>query len=111
MLDGFTTIFQASTAIGPGVHTMKFAIADTSDGFFDSAVFLQGGSFADAPAPTGYSVGGTVSGLSGSVTLQNNGAGDLTLSADGPFTFSAPLADGTDLRSPCSPSPLTRPAR
>ena len=36
-----------------------------------------------------YSIGGTLSGLPGgaSVTLQNNGADDLMLSADGPFTF------------------------
>jgi hypothetical protein len=45
-----------------------------------------------------FTVGGTLSGLAAGATvvLQNNGADDLTLSADGPFTFSAPLADGTD---------------
>jgi hypothetical protein len=41
-----------------------------------------------------YTVGGTVSGLSGSVTLQNNGADDMVLNASGPFTFSTPVADG-----------------
>ncbi|MDO3381594.1 hypothetical protein [Gilvimarinus algae] len=39
-------------------------------------------------------VGGTVSGLSGSVTLQNNGADDLVVLADGPFAFSTPLPVG-----------------
>jgi len=41
-----------------------------------------------------YSVGGTVSGLAGSVVLQDNGGGDLTVSASGAFTFSALLASG-----------------
>ncbi len=43
-----------------------------------------------------YTVGGTVTGLSGAaVVLQNNGADDLSLSADGPFTFATALADGS----------------
>lgn len=41
-----------------------------------------------------YSVGGTVTGLSGSVVMQNNGGDDLTVSADGTFTFSELLVDG-----------------
>jgi azurin len=43
-----------------------------------------------------YSVGGTVSGLSGTVTLQNNGGDDLTLNSDGSFAFATELADGAD---------------
>lgn len=42
-----------------------------------------------------YSVGGTVSGLTGTVVLQNNGGDDLSVSADGAFTFSTELADGS----------------
>ena len=34
-----------------------------------------------------YSVGGTVSGLSGTVVLQDNGGDDLSVSASGAFTF------------------------
>ena len=34
-----------------------------------------------------YSVGGTVSGLSGTVVLQDNGGDDLSVSANGAFTF------------------------
>jgi len=40
-----------------------------------------------------YSVGGTVSGLTGSLALQNNGADTLAVTADGTFTFSTELAD------------------
>ncbi|WP_309828863.1 hypothetical protein [Paracidovorax wautersii] len=41
-----------------------------------------------------YTVGGTVSGLTGSVALQNNGADNLTMSSNGAFTFSTPVATG-----------------
>ena len=41
-----------------------------------------------------YSVGGTVTGLSGSVVLRNNAADDLSVSANGTFTFSELLIDG-----------------
>ena len=42
-----------------------------------------------------YTIGGALSGLSGAVVLQNNGGDDLTLSADGDFTFTTPVADGS----------------
>jgi hypothetical protein len=38
-----------------------------------------------------YTVGGTISGLSGSITLQNNNSDDLTLSLNGLFVFSTPI--------------------
>jgi hypothetical protein len=41
-----------------------------------------------------YTVGGTVSGLTGTVVLQNNGTDNLSISADGPFTFSTRLGMG-----------------
>ena len=41
-----------------------------------------------------YSIGGTVSGLSGTVGLENNGGDPLSISANGTFTFDAPLAQG-----------------
>ena len=44
--------------------------------------------------PVTYTVGGTVSGLSGTVALLNNGGDGLSVSADGGFTFTAALADG-----------------
>ena len=43
---------------------------------------------------TTYSVGGTVSGLSGTVVLQDNGGDDLSVGANGAFTFATPLASG-----------------
>ena len=41
-----------------------------------------------------FTVVGTVSGLSGSVVLQDNGGDDVTVSADGSFTFPTALAAG-----------------
>ncbi len=43
-----------------------------------------------------YSVGGNVSGLTGTgLALQNNGADTLSVTADGAFTFTTALADGS----------------
>jgi Fe-S cluster biogenesis protein NfuA len=41
-----------------------------------------------------YTIGGSVSGLSGSVVLQNNLGNDLTLSASGSFTFTTAISHG-----------------
>jgi len=46
------------------------------------------------PPPPIYSVGGTVSGLSGSAVLQDNGGDNLTVTANGSFTFATVLATG-----------------
>jgi hypothetical protein len=54
-----------------------------------------GGSPPPPPPPANFTVGGSVSGLSGAVVLQNNGADDLTLNASGAFTFSTPVASGS----------------
>jgi hypothetical protein len=55
-----------------------------------------GGGAGTAPgtAPT-YTISGSVSGLAGTVILQNNGANDLSISASGAFTFAINIADGT----------------
>lgn len=41
-----------------------------------------------------YAIGGIVSGLSGSVVLQNNGADNKTVTSSGAFTFSTPVMQG-----------------
>jgi hypothetical protein len=46
-------------------------------------------------ATNAYTVGGTLSGLSGSVVLQNNAADNLGASASGAFTFATPVATGS----------------
>jgi len=42
-----------------------------------------------------YSVGGTVSGLTGTVTLRNNAADDLAVAGNGSFTFLTEIDDGS----------------
>jgi len=42
-----------------------------------------------------YTLGGSVSGLTIAITLQNNGGNNLSVSADGSFTFAAGVADGS----------------
>jgi hypothetical protein len=49
---------------------------------------------ACATAASSYTVGGTVSGLSGTVVLQDNGGDNLSVTANGPFTFATALASG-----------------
>ena len=56
----------------------------------------DGGSAGGAPpgGTASYTVGGTVSGLTGTVVLQNNGSDNLSVSADGLFTFGTALNNG-----------------
>lgn len=58
---------------------------------------------------TTYTVGGNVSGLVGTLVLQNNLGDDLTITADGSFTFSTAIANGTtyDVTVKNQPSGMT----
>jgi hypothetical protein len=65
-----------------------------------------------AAAPASYTIGGTVTGLAGTgLVLQNNGADNLSITANGSFTFSTAIADGasfnvTVLTQPSVPNQL-----
>lgn len=52
------------------------------------------GSNSTPTSSSTYSVGGTVSGISGPVALQDNGGDSITVSADGSFSFPTALAAG-----------------
>ena len=54
----------------------------------------SGSSSSPTPSTTGITVGGTVTGLSGSVILQNNGGDTITVTGNGTFTFPTALASG-----------------
>jgi len=41
-----------------------------------------------------FDIGGTISGLTGTLVLQNNGGDDLTITSNGDFTFVTPITDG-----------------
>ena len=78
----------------------RISVTDTSFTGGAPGIMAFGNSTADnwtganATSGTTYSVGGTVSGLSGTVVLQDNGGDNLSLTASGPFTFATPLASG-----------------
>ena len=76
-----------------------------------------GGLFLGACSPGGannnvnagvstFTIGGNIAGLAGSVVLQNNSGDDLTLTANGAFTFATPLMSGAAY----SVTVLTQPA-
>jgi hypothetical protein len=52
-----------------------------------------------------YTVGGTISGLTGTVVLQNNGGDNLTRSSNGSFTFATSLAVGASYSVTVSSQP------
>lgn len=49
---------------------------------------------SDGGEEASYTVGGTVTGLSGTLVLQNNSGDNLSLTSNGDFTFSTAVADG-----------------
>ena len=94
------------TAVGSAISLLVNGVAEVTatDSTLSGGVpgILASGS-ADAGAWSGgsvgsggtaYSVGGTVSGLSGTVVLQDNGGDTLSVSANGSFTFATQLAGG-----------------
>ena len=58
-----------------------------------------------ADSVTGFLVGGTIGGISGTVVLQNNGGDDLSLTGDGAFTFSTLVENGVDYEVTVSSKP------
>src|SRR5262245_18848241 len=54
----------------------------------------NGGNTTPSPPPSSFTIGGTINGLTGTLVLQNNSGDDLTVSANGSFTFAGRLARG-----------------
>jgi YVTN family beta-propeller protein len=95
---GNTTLTVAFTSADSGkkywfglVHTCSKP-AEPATSYGDGLVIVVA---TLAPPAVTYTVGGSVSGLtSAGLVLQNNGADNLTVSADGTFTFAAAAAAG-----------------
>ena len=86
LLNGVTRISASDTSLtggGPGIMSYGTGQVDNWSG---------------GDNPLTYSVGGTVSGLSGTVVLQDNGGDNLSVGANGSFTFATPLAGWCWLR-------------
>lgn len=58
--------------------------------------------------PQDYTVGGSVSSLTGTVVLTLNGSDNLTLTSNGPFTFSTPVASGATYTVTVATQPATQ---
>ena len=83
--NGVSRISVTDTSISggaPGIMTYGQGKADN---------WVGGGAGGSTPT---YAVGGSVTGLSGTVVLQDNGGDDLSVSANGAFAFATKLAGG-----------------
>ncbi len=92
-----TTPSKASTLYTRPItvsSTTTIEAVATKNGFSDSAIASATYTISST-SPTTYTVGGSITGLSGTVVLQDNGGDNLTATADGTFTFATPLADGS----------------
>lgn len=87
-----SSTWSGTTIAGLGLVTGTYVFTWGSGADADSLTLNIGGS---APPPSTYTIGGSISGLTGSVTLQNNGADNLVSNANGGFTFATALSDGT----------------
>jgi peptidoglycan hydrolase-like protein with peptidoglycan-binding domain len=77
-----------STAVADGTHTLSAVAVDGAGNTATSTI-----SFTTDNST--YTVGGTVSGLTGTVIVQNNATDTRSLSANGSFTFPTALADNS----------------
>jgi uncharacterized repeat protein (TIGR01451 family) len=85
----FTFSYQASAGAGVGSFAIDAAGHDANTAQTVSAQRVSTG-----PVAVAYTVGGTVTGLTGTVVLADGGGDALTIPADGSFTFATPLATG-----------------
>ena len=88
------------TGGAPGILAHDHSTADNWAGGAASAGTGGGGG-----GTSSYTVGGTASGLSGTLVLRDNGGDDLTVGGNGPFTFATPVADGAGYQVTVKTSP------
>lgn len=101
----FTPMTATDGAFDSGAETAQAVVAAPStEGIYPvcvSARDVAGNASAEVcvtlvvrNAPL-YTIGGTVSGLTGTLVLRNNGGDERTISANGPFTFATSLPAGS----------------
>ena len=92
--DVATLAFQAQGAgTNSPVAYPSSADAAVNDGSGTKVVSTRTGATVTVSGDS-YTVGGTASGLNGTVVLQNNGGNNLSVTSNGSFTFSTALSDG-----------------
>jgi len=90
-----------------GIFSFEATFADNNPNLLQADV----DALSAIEGPTGFTIGGTVSGLAGSgLILRNNGGDDLPISGNGGFTFATPVPDG-DLYSVSVASQPSGPAQ
>ncbi len=72
----------------------SFLLVLTIGALLSFAACGGGGTGTITPPPATYTIGGTVSGLSGTVSLTDNGGNTLTVTANGGFTFAGTVNSG-----------------
>lgn len=97
------------TGVVSGVDIGDIKIMCDHDPF--SNPFLQPFTGGGRSSPATYTIGGTVSNLSGTLVLQNNSGDNLSLISNGSFSFNTHLLNGssysvTILTNPTSPSQI-----
>ncbi len=104
-LNGVPVITATDSSLSggaPGVMaTGTAAVTDWVGGNMDGT--MPGA--ASVTSATMYTIGGSVSGLSGTVILQDNNSDAMSMSASGAFTFATPLTTGTDYSVTVTDSP------
>ena len=94
--DGLTTVLTVRRfGLPPGTHTMKFAIADASDGLLDSAVFVEGTAFQ-----ANYTLTVSKTGTGGTGTVTSSNPTGITCGT----TCSAAFASGTAVTLTATPA-------
>ena len=84
------TIFDyGRRAVLVAVFAVSAACGGGDDGGDDG-----GGNNPPPPPPVTVTIGGTVSGLTGTLVLRNNGSDDRAIASDGAFTFATSLGTG-----------------
>ena len=90
-----TSVLQGSTyAVIVGVQPIGQACTVTSGSGTVAGNITNVGVTCTTTSSTQYQIGGTVSGLNGTLVLQNNGEDDLTVNTPGSFHFDTAVASG-----------------
>ncbi len=92
-LNGYGSAYKAAGRNSGAFEAIKSFDSD-GDGF-TNLVEIQARTFPGNAADKPFTVGGAMSGLTGSVTLKNNGVDTLVRTTNGGFTFATPLLTGS----------------
>ncbi len=111
---GDFTLQIGSPALNSGTSSVSSVVASDyvgtsrpQDSAYDIGVYETIGSGSTTPST--YTVGGSITGLNGTLVIQNNGSDTLTVSTNGSFTFGTALSDNTsyDVRVVTQPTGQT----